>query len=55
MLLDAVLLFAGTTVAALLRWGAPAGNVKVGGLDYYGDRRPGRRRLVGLAREHALL
>src|SRR5450432_110549 len=33
--LDAVLLFAGTTAAALLRWGAPAGTVTVGGLDYY--------------------
>jgi exopolysaccharide biosynthesis polyprenyl glycosylphosphotransferase len=33
--LDAVLLFAGTTAAALLRWGAPAGSIKVGGLDYY--------------------
>lgn len=35
VVLDAVLLFAGTTVAALLRWGAPAGSIKVGGLDYY--------------------
>jgi hypothetical protein len=35
VVLDAVLLFAGTTIAALLRWGAPAGSVKVGGLDYY--------------------
>ena len=26
---------AGTTVAAVLRWGAPAGSIKVGGLDYY--------------------
>jgi exopolysaccharide biosynthesis polyprenyl glycosylphosphotransferase len=33
--LDAALLFAGTTLAALLRWGAPAGSIKVGGLDYY--------------------
>ncbi|HEY0868977.1 MAG TPA: sugar transferase, partial [Acidothermaceae bacterium] len=33
--LDAILLFAGTTLAALLRWGAPAGSIKVGGLDYY--------------------
>jgi exopolysaccharide biosynthesis polyprenyl glycosylphosphotransferase len=33
--LDAVLLFGGTTLAALLRWGAPAGSIKVGGLDYY--------------------
>jgi exopolysaccharide biosynthesis polyprenyl glycosylphosphotransferase len=35
VILDAVLLFGGTTIAALLRWGAPAGTVKVGGLDYY--------------------
>jgi exopolysaccharide biosynthesis polyprenyl glycosylphosphotransferase len=33
--LDAVLLFAGSTLAALLRWGAPAGSIRVGGLDYY--------------------
>src|SRR5450432_13149 len=33
--LDAVLLFGGTTIAAVLRWGAPAGSIKVGGLDYY--------------------
>jgi exopolysaccharide biosynthesis polyprenyl glycosylphosphotransferase len=33
--LDAVLLFAGTTLAAVLRWGSPAGSIKVGGLDYY--------------------
>jgi exopolysaccharide biosynthesis polyprenyl glycosylphosphotransferase len=32
---DAVLLFAGATAAALLRWGAPAGSIKVNGLDYY--------------------
>jgi exopolysaccharide biosynthesis polyprenyl glycosylphosphotransferase len=32
---DAVVLFAGTTAAALLRWGAPAGTVRVGGLDYF--------------------
>jgi len=35
VILDAVLLFAGTTAAAVLRWGAPAGSIKVGGLDYY--------------------
>ncbi len=35
VLLDAVLLFGGTTIAAVLRWGAPAGSIKVGGLDYY--------------------
>jgi exopolysaccharide biosynthesis polyprenyl glycosylphosphotransferase len=33
--IDATLLFAGTTAAAVLRWGAPAGSMKVGGLDYY--------------------
>src|SRR5664279_4501448 len=33
--LDATLLFAGTTAAALLRWGAPAGTMRVGGLDYF--------------------
>jgi exopolysaccharide biosynthesis polyprenyl glycosylphosphotransferase len=35
VLLDAVLLFGGTTIAAVLRWGAPAGSIKVVGLDYY--------------------
>ena len=35
VILDAVLLFGGTTIAAVLRWGAPAGSIKVGGLDYY--------------------
>jgi exopolysaccharide biosynthesis polyprenyl glycosylphosphotransferase len=35
VLLDALLLFGGTTIAALLRWGAPAGSIKVVGLDYY--------------------
>jgi exopolysaccharide biosynthesis polyprenyl glycosylphosphotransferase len=33
--LDAVLLYAGSTAAAVLRWGKPAGSIKVGGVDYY--------------------
>jgi exopolysaccharide biosynthesis polyprenyl glycosylphosphotransferase len=35
VVLDAVLLFSGATAAAVLRWGAPAGSIKVNGLDYY--------------------
>jgi len=36
LVLDAALLFGGITVAALLRWGAPAGSIAIHGVDYYG-------------------